>query len=510
MTLPLIIAPNDPGHIDDHQEIHTLLGRLDGQSTFLAAGSTTGALGSRPAASASNLGSFYFAASVPSLAFSDGAVWREQALTSAANTFTATNHFTGDVFFGSGAPWYDVRSTAFAGGAVGDGVANDAPAIQAAATAANADGGGVVFLPLGIYLITTAITLAPKVAVIGVSAIGSSIRVSGAIKGLVYEPGTLTQANITLMDFQILGTTAAALELISFKNCANIYMARINPRNTSTSNIKLDTCYHFDIVDSRIESAVTNGVYLVSCNAWHLGQLDFQANASSTASFIRAETCGYGSIDEGSNFEGSAVGSVGVRLIGCVDIAITDNYFEQLDGPCVRAETTLCQNIWILRNHLHSDDSTWIDFSPNSVVHQSIVVSGNVVDSSFAAPKYVFNPGSASTWEYTHNPIPAGNHIVGYPTVPDMKYGLDYITTFDVWARHGAATEVVMGARGPGGQAGFRLGGSGGVHWIVGSNTPEGAVTANIGSVFLRSNGGANTTLYIKESGVGNTGWVAK
>jgi hypothetical protein len=44
----------------------------------------------------------------------------------------------------------------------------------------------------------------------------------------------------------------------------------------------------------------------------------------------------------------------------------------------------------------------------------------------------------------------------------------------------------------------------------AGSGTPEGALTAPIGSLFLRLNGGANTTLYVKESGTGNTGWVAK
>lgn len=43
-----------------------------------------------------------------------------------------------------------------------------------------------------------------------------------------------------------------------------------------------------------------------------------------------------------------------------------------------------------------------------------------------------------------------------------------------------------------------------------GANSPEGVYSANVGSLFLRTNGGANTTLYVKESGTGNTGWVAK
>jgi hypothetical protein len=44
----------------------------------------------------------------------------------------------------------------------------------------------------------------------------------------------------------------------------------------------------------------------------------------------------------------------------------------------------------------------------------------------------------------------------------------------------------------------------------TGTGTPEGAVTAGVGSLYLRQDGGAATTLYVKESGTGNTGWVAK
>jgi len=43
-----------------------------------------------------------------------------------------------------------------------------------------------------------------------------------------------------------------------------------------------------------------------------------------------------------------------------------------------------------------------------------------------------------------------------------------------------------------------------------GFGTPESAVSAGIGSLFQRLDGGANTTLYVKETGTGDTGWVAK
>jgi hypothetical protein len=52
--------------------------------------------------------------------------------------------------------------------------------------------------------------------------------------------------------------------------------------------------------------------------------------------------------------------------------------------------------------------------------------------------------------------------------------------------------------------------GNSSVIWRCGSGTPEGAVTAPVGSLFTRTDGGLLSTLYVKESGTGNTGWVAK
>lgn len=50
-----------------------------------------------------------------------------------------------------------------------------------------------------------------------------------------------------------------------------------------------------------------------------------------------------------------------------------------------------------------------------------------------------------------------------------------------------------------------------GISWIVGSNTPEGAVYAPVGSFYSRTNGGTGTSFYVKETGGStNFGWVAK
>jgi len=46
---------------------------------------------------------------------------------------------------------------------------------------------------------------------------------------------------------------------------------------------------------------------------------------------------------------------------------------------------------------------------------------------------------------------------------------------------------------------------------LFGAGSPLNVVTADIGTLYLRTDGGAGTTLYVKEANNGlSTGWVAK
>ncbi len=45
---------------------------------------------------------------------------------------------------------------------------------------------------------------------------------------------------------------------------------------------------------------------------------------------------------------------------------------------------------------------------------------------------------------------------------------------------------------------------------LLGAGSPEGSATARVGSIYLRTDGGAGSTFYVKETGLGNTGWIAK
>jgi hypothetical protein len=48
------------------------------------------------------------------------------------------------------------------------------------------------------------------------------------------------------------------------------------------------------------------------------------------------------------------------------------------------------------------------------------------------------------------------------------------------------------------------------VGWFQGTGSPEGVVTAPVGSFYSNKSGGSGTTFYVKESGTGNTGWIGK
>ncbi len=54
------------------------------------------------------------------------------------------------------------------------------------------------------------------------------------------------------------------------------------------------------------------------------------------------------------------------------------------------------------------------------------------------------------------------------------------------------------------------LGNQTAVHDSMGAGSPEGVVVASPGSTYRRTNGGAGTSFYVKETGTGNTGWFGK
>jgi hypothetical protein len=95
------------------------------------------------------------------------------------------------------------------------------------------------------------------------------------------------------------------------------------------------------------------------------------------------------------------------------------------------------------------------------------------------------------------------------------RSGLGYLTTGELYAQLTALDSADTGATGATGPAGATgptgpATAPGTLTWTTGAGSPEGVVTAPVGSLYSNSSGGANTTLYVKTTGAGNTGWTAK
>jgi hypothetical protein len=107
------------------------------------------------------------------------------------------------------------------------------------------------------------------------------------------------------------------------------------------------------------------------------------------------------------------------------------------------------------------------------------------------------------------------NVMIGYNIQAPTATTSNYLNIANVLLGSMAGTVPVFTLQKPDGSAAALavsqiMPGAGAVIWTSGAGSPETVVTAPVGSLFTRTDGGAGTTLYVKESGSGNTGWIGK
>ena len=155
-------------------------------------------------------------------------------------------------------------------GAIGNGIANDTAAINAAATAAGGAGGGIVWLPAGQYLTSADIVLPAGVSIAGASCIYSAIIPTTATQNGIVVDGT---QGVTVSDLQILpnlAMTAGAGVLVQGTGSANnltkisrvvtvgCYIGVYFPQVAYSS---VDTCGFFNsvLIDCAFRNTATPG-----------------------------------------------------------------------------------------------------------------------------------------------------------------------------------------------------------------------------------------------------------
>lgn len=254
-------------------------------------------------------------------------------------------------------------------GAVGDGVADDTVAIQAAIDAVDARGGGIVYFPAtgGFYSASQTFTIGDKTNLLGDGSDSSHIKwVTPPNPTQAYPAGTLSgrrgfinknyvggNKNITIeglkLDFSlIVGAVTYARQLIYFYNCDR----------TIVKNCHI-------MSDGGCVNNVRTTNYLVSEN--YCQQVGTYASSD-------------GMIDQ---WDGSQSGTIINNTLECINLtkwAILITATDTIGNPSIRP----CQNFYISNNRIKQ--AQYAAFSPMGRINGcfNIVFTGNNIDGNLS------------------------------------------------------------------------------------------------------------------------------
>ena len=392
---------------------------------------------------------------------------------------------------------------------------DDTTACQAALNLCSTNGGGEVFAPTGTYLISTTLLVKPRCGMVGEGAESSTFSTSTNISvfTLGENTGSLQKSpvlrNLGIL-FNLNGAgggplSAHGIDIISGDMTVldNILIQSLNVDALNlTKGVVWDPAaiglgsiftFMYGVKNTHvhtgfsIESKVGQGTSIFAFACTSFGDIPFGVTTSEGWHF--APSTGNGSLISGGNLEscGTAVHFDG----GSQNVTFTGTRFEAntvdvlMDALTIGAYFFGCLGIEDV-----VDNSGGSGFGDR--MFWACSLANNTQRGNFSTAE--------QHQQITRNPVVSG-------TAYDKITALTGNTT-SPFVRYENASEAAL----------FEIGPEGGIDAISGtdriirasSNSPEGVVTANPGSLFLRINGGAITSFYVKESGAGNVGWAAK
>lgn len=442
-------------------------------------------------------------------------------------------------------------------GATGNGATDDSAAIQNAINAADAAGGGVVYFPAGIYLCngafdgsTNSVLKIPlhtgtPVTIRFQGEINSSFSPNGAANSGVVIKCTKTGSGTRPALFAVKAYAATAAESdfnqvypqfanIQFRVADNPSITVINAANAIS--LKVENCDFFPASDyANVVQPTTT-----TATAIYAPQLNNHANIA----IQDVQIVGF--------YEGIRVGEHSTmrdaRIAKCMVAVAAEQAYRPLYGhltiewcPVLVKFGTAATTVDLDLN-VERATSGWYVGGANEITDTSNIARGfigyklTIAGVGNGTGRITFTGSSTLDFYnyYTHERVTTtgvGIGVIPTRTVSVMTDGSTaYLSlnpgSVEKWvfgsdASLGAGTNsYVLYANGAyryqlteGGNAIYPTATSmtlGDITWTKGSGSPEGVVTAKIGSHYSRTDGGTGTSLYVKESGTGNTGWVAK
>lgn len=193
-------------------------------------------------------------------------------------------------------------------GAKGDGVTDDAAAINAAIIAIGGEGGGILYFPPGTYLVKSNVALKSKVIVRGAGVGATTIK---AATGVTTAPLRALAAD-AVEDLAIQDLTVDGNYTVFAGNVYGIHLSEaVRPLVT---NVRVKDTYHIGIFASKCTEPRIDG-----CKGDNLGKVSTGCNAFHVSESVRARVFNNVVTDWGHNKEGVGIycsASHGAQVIG--------------------------------------------------------------------------------------------------------------------------------------------------------------------------------------------------
>ena len=273
-------------------------------------------------------------------------------------------------------------------GAVGDGVANDQPAIQAAVTACGDAGGGTVYAPKGTYLISAPVRmLKSNVTLQGAGRSATVLKTTGDHQIIQWETAGAPLVGLCVRDLQLLGDAIAGKLLqrgIENKGASDSLIHNVWAKNLSYDGLCM------------LQNSVRN-----------------------TISNCRVEGCQDDGINIGGSITGATIGNVvtGNVITGCksVGVHLSDgSSFTTVTGnvvsDCLEAGINTYQTAERIGMGNHTITGNAVRNCPDGILvkdSDSNIVSGNNISGG----------GRSLVANNTHNTVFTGNRCVDATTV---------------------------------------------------------------------------------------------
>jgi hypothetical protein len=380
--------------------------------------------------------------------------------------------------------WLVVTDPQWAGGAKGDGTHDDSAAFDALIVAMNAHTNVIGYVPAGTYKIAKAGTLtnltAASVGLAGDPSGGSTLSFTNAAGGLSIGDGTNIIYSTVLRDLTIDGTVVANYPL-QVRKSEQMLLHSVLVTNAATACVKwtdgnLLSSYHLALSNAPAgieQNGLTGRLLLFDTDFYALTHC-FKVLGTQLSRL---------SIDQ--SWLDTCVNAVTFNCASSTNAGVaevTRSHFTNGSAPAVRA------------------------FYGNSVVSGKLVVRDcdiNAASSTSPIIEFAVDNSSATLRTVVEDLdlTIAGSGPIVKPLATQTSWFNWYSEAYRI---NGVAESRWQPAQGvTGGTRPRPL-------ELWGTGSPETVVAAPVGSIYQRFDGGASTCLYVKESGVGNTGWIAK